>query len=114
MINREELAQEFIRLVKSYYPKSGQFITHCYVKILECYIERLGKRFYYIGVYYPERLTSEVQAQQDVLRDIAENMGLIEVVCINANRIVRDPRSRLKHENPRLWLDLYWVASHKN
>ncbi|MDJ0716893.1 MAG: hypothetical protein QNJ54_22205 [Prochloraceae cyanobacterium] len=113
MISRDTLTKEFLSVVRNYYPKAGEVLKHCYVKILECYVQRLGKRLYYIGVYYPEGILKELQLQQDVLREIAENMGLIEVVYINANRLVRDPMSKLKKDNPRLWLELHWVATHK-
>jgi hypothetical protein len=112
MISREELSQEFVLLVNNYYPVASRILDRCYVKVLECYVERLGKRLYYIGVYYPEGLRDRVLAEHDAWKDIAENMGLIEVVCISATRLVRDPKSRLREENPRLWLELYWVAIH--
>lgn len=112
MISRENLTQEFLKVVKNYYPEVGKILDCCYVKILECYIERSGRRFYYIGIYYPERITAEIQANRDVFKEIAENMGLVEAVCINATPLVRDPMSQLKQENPHLWLELYWVAAH--
>lgn len=114
MIKPEYLAQEYVSLVKNYYPMTGELLEYCYVKILECYLERSGKRFYYVGVYYPEGMLAVIQEQQNVLKDIAENMGLVAVVCINATRLVRDPVSNLKQENPRLWLELYWVAAHRH
>ncbi|MDJ0725087.1 MAG: hypothetical protein QNJ38_08255 [Prochloraceae cyanobacterium] len=112
MLSRESLTKEFISVVDTYYPSSGKILKHCYVKILECYIQKLGKRLYYIGIYYPRGMQAELQAQQKKLKEIAENMGLIEVVFIDATRLVRDPLSKLKEENPRLWLELYWVATH--
>ena len=112
MFSRESLTKEYISLVDSYYPAIGQLLKHCYVKILECYIQKLGKRLYYIGIYHPQGLQKQLQAQQNSLKEIAENMGLIEVVFINATRLVRDPLSQLKQDNPRLWLELYWVATH--
>ena len=111
MLSRESLTKEFISVVDNYYPSSGKILKHCYVKILECYIQKLGKRLYYIGIYYPQGMYNKLQAQQAKLKEIAENMGLIEVVFINATRLVRDPISKLKEENPRLWLELYWIAT---
>jgi hypothetical protein len=112
MIGREALAHEFVKVVKKYYPKAGEILNHCFVKILECHIEKLGKHLYYIGIYYPEEIAKSLNTQEDAFSEVAENMGLIEVVYINANRLIRDPISRLKEENPRLWLELYWVATH--
>jgi hypothetical protein len=111
-IKPEYLAQEYITLVNNYHPTAGELLDYCYVKILECYLERMEKRFYYIGVYYPDAISTEIKKQQDDLREVAENMGLIAVVCINATRLVRDPVAKLKEENPRLWLELHWVATH--
>jgi hypothetical protein len=51
-----------------------------------------------------------VQAEKEILREIAENMGLVQVVCMNAKRLLRDPKSKLKDNDPRLWLDLQMVA----
>lgn len=112
MFSRESLTKEYISVVDSYYPAIGQLLKHCYVKILECYIQKLGKHLYYIGIYHPQGLQKQLQAQQNSLKEIAENMGLIEVVLINATHLVRDPLSQLKQDNPRLWLELYWVATH--
>lgn len=111
MLNREEITEEFVTLVSTYYPRIRRIIDQCYVKLLECTIERSGKHFYYIGIYYPEGLIDTLRLEQDALKEIAENMGLIEVVYINATRLVRDPLSKIKKENPRLWLELYWVAT---
>lgn len=111
-IGRDILAREFVQLVQNYHPGAGKLLDFCYVKVLDCYIKRLGKNLSYLGVYYPEELRTAIQMQQDAFQEIAENMGLLEVVCINATRLVRDPKSRLKQENPRFWLELYWIATH--
>jgi hypothetical protein len=52
-----------------------------------------------------------VQAHKEVLREIAENMGLVQVVFLNATRLLRDPMSKIKHIYPRLWLDLHLVTT---
>lgn len=110
MISRDYLVHEFVHLVRKYYPETEVFLNQCHVKILECYLERSGRQFYYLGIYYPQEVHSQLSAHQDAFKDIAENMGLIEVVCINATRLVRDPLSKLKQENPRFWLELQWIA----
>jgi hypothetical protein len=48
-----------------------------------------------------------MQVQRYALREIAENMGLVEVVCINATRLLRAPMSNLKDADPRFWLELH-------
>lgn len=112
MLSRDYLTQEFIHLIQTYHPNAGIILNDCYVKILECYVERSKKQFYYLGIYYPDYLQFVIQENHDTFKDIAENIGLVEVVCINATRIVRDPVSRLKQDNPRLWLELHWVVAH--
>jgi hypothetical protein len=104
MLDPETLSEEFVEIATKYYPDSREILEICYVKILECDL----------GIYYPEGKLYQVQKQQEIFKEIADNMGLMEVVYLNASRLVRDPLSRLKHENPRLWLELYWIALHKN
>lgn len=112
MIDRDKLSREYVKVARDYYPIAAKILEHCYVKVLECHIERLGKHFYYIGIYYPEILNQEIQAARDIFKEIAENMGFVESVYINATRLIYDPMSKLKKENPKLWLELYWVAVH--
>jgi hypothetical protein len=111
-ISRENLAREFTSIVNQYYPHAGEVLNQCYVKIIECDLKRLRKRIYYIVIYYPQRVANEVLMQQDAFKEIAENMGLVEVVYINATRLVRDPMSQFKQEDARLWLELHWIATH--
>ena len=37
-------------------------------------------------------------------------MGLVQVVFRNASRLLRDPMSKIKQSDPRMWLDLQWVS----
>lgn len=113
MLEPEKLSEEFLQIACKYYPECREVLEFCYVKILECYLERSGKRLYYLGIYYPEGKIALLRPHQEAFKEIAENMGLIEVVYLNASRAIRDPLSRLKHENPRLWLELYWIALEK-
>ncbi|MGE5656746.1 MAG: hypothetical protein ACM37W_09025 [Actinomycetota bacterium] len=111
MISEQHLAQEFLTVIDNFYPKVGAVLHHCYIKVIETYIGRIHKRLYYLGIYCSDATFAEVEAQRDVLREVAENMGLVEVVCINATRLLRDPRSTLKDLSPRLWLELYWIST---
>ncbi|MHC5934704.1 hypothetical protein [Nostoc sp.] len=45
-----------------------------------------------------------------MLREVAEYAGLIEVICLNATHLLRDPISKVKQTDPRLWLELQWLA----
>ncbi len=110
MITEEHIAKEFTTVVEHVYPKAGQLLRHCYVKVINSYWGRPPKRLQYIGIYCSNEIVASVLEQRDVLREVAENMGLVEVVCMNATRLVRDPMSKLKHTDPRFWLELHWIV----
>lgn len=112
MISEEYLAHEFAKIVDRIYPKLGKLLHNCHIKVVEFSVRRLNKRFYYITIYCPDRLIPELQSGKNLLKDIAENMGLVDVTCLNATKLIRDPLSQLKHENPRLWMELYWIVAH--
>ncbi|MDP5338432.1 MAG: hypothetical protein NWQ28_07620 [Nodularia sp. (in: cyanobacteria)] len=111
MIAEHILAKEFTRVVTHYYPTLGELLDGCHVKVITCFWGRPARRLQYIGIYCSEKMLPYVQAQKDVLRELADNMGLIQVVCMNGSRLLRDPMSKLKHTNPRLWLELQWVTT---
>lgn len=111
MISEEKIAKEFTQVVGRVYPKAGRLLNRCFVKVVEFYFKRLHKHFYYITVYAPDYLMPALQAQKDALREVAENMGLLDVVFINATKLLRDPMSKTKQEDFRLWLELHWIAT---
>jgi hypothetical protein len=106
----DKLTHEYLDIIHKYYPRLGSLLDLCYVKVIDCFIERLGKRCYYIGIYCPDELVQSVYTHHRDLQEVAENMGLTDAVLLNAARIIRDPMSKLKIEDPRLWLEIYWVA----
>ncbi|MBD2663603.1 hypothetical protein B6N60_01526 [Richelia sinica FACHB-800] len=110
MLTEDILAQEFTRLVKQYYPQVGEILEGCHVKVITGFWGRPAKRFQYIGIYCSEEIMPHLQTHKEILREIAENMGLIQVVLMNAKRLLRDPLSKLKHADPRLWLELQLVS----
>lgn len=111
MIAEDILAQEFTRILDHYYPDLGEILENCYVKVITSFWGRPARRFQYIGIYCSDDIMPLVQSQKEILREVAENMGLIQVVCINAKRLLRDPLSKLRQSEPRLWLDLHLVAA---
>ncbi|MCC5635656.1 hypothetical protein LC593_07285 [Nostoc sp. CHAB 5844] len=111
MITEDIIAKEFIRIVSEYYPKVGELLDGCHVKVITCFWGRPARRLQYIGIYCSEEMLPYVREQQRILRDIADNMGLVQVVCMNAKRLIRDPKSKLKDTDPRLWLELQMVAT---
>lgn len=111
MIAEDILAQEFTRILDHYYPDLGEILENCHVKVITSFWGRPARRFQYIGIYCSDDIMPLVQSQKEILREVAENMGLIQVVCINAKRLLRDPLSKLRQSEPRLWLDLHLVAA---
>ena len=111
MISEEVITQEFIRVVNRVYPKTGELLNLCYVKIKDFHDKKLDKRFYYLAIYCPDRVVATLQLREGQLKDIAENMGLIDVICVRATHLLNDPNSKIKEENPRLWLELNWIVS---
>ncbi len=111
MITEDLLAKEFSRIIKQYYPSVSELLDGCYVKVITSYWGRPPKRLRYVGIYCSEELMPKIQEKKEYLREIAENMGLMQVVFLNATRLLRDPKSRLKQADPRLWLELHYVAA---
>ncbi len=113
MISEEQIAQEFVQVITRVYPSTAEVLTYCYVKVVNFHVRRLRRRFYYITVYCPSQLLPVLRSREYLLKDIAENMGLIDVVCIKADNLLRDPMSKIKEEDPRLWLELHWIIPEK-
>ena len=114
MISRKKLAQEYINFVKKSYPIAGKLIRLCLVRILKYNSAKNHTFYYYLAIYYPDRIGSQLLEQQDIFRDAAENIGLVEVVYYNANYLVTDPSSMIKQQDFRFWLDLCWIAQEEN
>ena len=119
MISGEKLAQEYINVINNYYPIAGKLLRHCLVKILRLntnrnHTRRNQKEHYYVGIYYGDRIGRRLLEQQDIFKDAAENMGLVEVVFLNANHLVKDPYSKIKQQDFRFWLELCWLANEEN
>lgn len=111
MITEDILAQEFKRVINLYYPKVGQLLEGCHVKVITCSWGRPARRLQYIGIYCTEPMMPYIQAHKELLREIADNMGLVQVVCMNAKRLLHDPLSKLRNSDPRLWLELQLIAA---
>ncbi len=110
MISEDTLAQEYIRVISEYYPKVGEVLDGCYVKVVTNYWGKPCKSFQHIVIYCPEEIISYVESHKHKLTDVAENMGLIQVVFRNASRLLKDPMSKIKQSDPRMWLDLQWIS----
>ncbi|WP_267383995.1 hypothetical protein [Cyanobacterium sp. uoEpiScrs1] len=108
---RDKLLEEYVCLVNKYYPHISYLLSSCYLTVVDSWAERQDKFYHYLAIYYSARTGKNILLYQKELKELAENLGLIEVVCLNATRIVKDPLSNLKKKNPRLWLELYWIAT---
>ncbi|MGF1479952.1 MAG: hypothetical protein ACFB4I_10730 [Cyanophyceae cyanobacterium] len=111
MISRDQLVKEYVSIVNNYHPIAGHLLRHCLVKVIGFRAESLHRNHYYLGIYYPNKIGDRLLEQQDIFKGIAENMGLVEVVFLNANHLVRDPLSKIKQQDFRFWLELSWIAN---
>jgi len=111
MITDDRLAQEFSKMVKQFYPTAGELLKHCYVMVITSYWGKPPQRLRHVGIYCADEMIRSVEAKKEAFRDVADNLGLTDVVCINATRLLRDPLSKIKRENGRFWLELHWIVS---
>ncbi|MBN3882007.1 MAG: hypothetical protein V7K64_32040 [Nostoc sp.] len=118
MITEEDLAQQFNVIIQHAHPQIWESLRQCYVKVInpKPYLTRANIKTCipytrYIGIYCPDRLIGAVAEQKNLLKEVAEYVGLIEVVCLNANNLMRDRLSNIKQTYPQLWLDLLWIVT---
>lgn len=107
MFTEAHLVQEFTTLVERTHPKVGNLLRQCYLKLITVHIGKPPKRIDYIAIYFPDTLRDEISTHQEAFRSISHYMGLAEPVCRNATRLLRDPKSSLKQDAPRFWLELH-------
>ena len=112
MITEEDLAQQFTLIIEQTYPRAWKLLSQCYVKVLNSkskgvYIPHAK----YIRIYCPDRLIAAIVAEKNLLIEVAEYLGLVEVVCVNATNLLHDPKSQIKKVYPQLWLDLQWIVT---
>lgn len=110
--HKQEILEEFTKIIDKLFPEIGNLLHQCHVKVIESFWGKDDIHFLpYLGIYCPSALLPEVEAKKDILKKVADHVGLVEVVCMNATRLVRDPRSRLKESHPHLWLELQWIVT---
>ena len=113
MISRDAIAKEYVNVINNYYPNAGKLLDCCLVRVLEVTADRTNHRSYYLCIYYLEKFGDRLLEQQDLFHDAAENMGLVEVIFISIDRLVKDPLSKIRQEDFRFWLELCWLASNQ-
>ncbi|MFN6485854.1 MULTISPECIES: hypothetical protein [unclassified Nostoc] len=114
MITEEDLARQFTLIIEQAHPEVWKLLRYCYVKVLNssskgAYIPHAK----YIKIYCPDRLIAAVVAEKKLLIEVAEYMGLVKVVCVNATNLLHDPKLQIKKVYPQLWLDLMWIVTQK-
>lgn len=113
MITEEDLAQQFNVIIEHTHPRVWELICHCYVRVITPQLKNKPlPNARYIGIYCPEKLITGIITQKNLLKEVAAYVGLVDVVCLNATNLMRDPMSKIKQNHPNLWLELLWVISH--
>lgn len=112
MITEEDLAQQFNVIIEHTHPRVWEVIRHCYVKVITPQLKKGSlPNARYVGIYCPEQLMAAAIAEKNLLKEVAEYLGLVEFVCLNATNLLRDPMSQMKQNYPNLWLELLWIIS---
>lgn len=116
MLSREELTKEYIKIINRYYPFVARLMRRCLIRVFKLNSTRIQpqQRIYYLVIYYPEKIGDLLLQHQGIFRDAAENMGLVEVIFISANRLIKDPLSTVKQQDFRFWLELCWIVQNTN
>ncbi|KYC41835.1 hypothetical protein WA1_17585 [Scytonema hofmannii PCC 7110] len=108
----QELIEEFTTIVNQSFPEVGRLLKYCSVQLVQSFREQSHVHFVpYIVIYCPNHVFLSVRAQISVFRQVVKYIGLAEVICLNASRLLQDPKSRLKQDNPQLWLELQWIIA---
>ncbi|MEA5550219.1 hypothetical protein VB713_04350 [Anabaena cylindrica UHCC 0172] len=112
MITEEKLVDNFNTIIKEMHPRVWELLRHCYVKVITpSFMRSCVSSVQYIGIYCPHEIFASLVAEKDLLREVAKYLGLPEVVCLNATKLLRDPLSKLKTAYPHLWLELLWITT---
>lgn len=108
----KELIEEFTTILNHSFPEVGELLNHCYVKLIQSFCGQESTYFLpYITIYCPNSLVAAVKAQMSVFRAVAKYVGVVEVDCMNATCLLHHPMSKLKQDNPHLWLELHWITT---
>ncbi|NMG06818.1 hypothetical protein [Brasilonema sp. UFV-L1] len=108
----QELVKEFTTIINHSFPEVGKLLDNCHVKLIQSFWGQQSVHFLpYIAIYCPKNMIAAVKAQISVFREVAFFVGLTEVVCLNATSLLHDPKSKLKQNNPYLWLELQWIVT---
>lgn len=113
MITEEELTAAFLKAVNHRHGQLATVLEQGYLKVITQYWGFPRRRLQYLGIYGSEAFIEALMAYKKILRKVANDMGLAEVVLINARPLLRDPKSQLKWTDPKLWLELQWILQQR-
>ena len=82
MLSREELTEEYLKTIDSYYPIVAKLMERCLIKIIRLNGSRTRPQqlIYYLVIYYPEKIGDRLLQQQDIFRDAAENTAFFTLM----------------------------------
>jgi hypothetical protein len=106
-----QLDYTFAVPIEALHPPVAHLLRRCHMKAIASSWGKPPKPLLYLCIYCPELAIAAVKGQQVLLRSVAYDLGLSEVICINAHRLLRDPLSSLRQIDSRLWLELQWLTS---
>lgn len=109
MLTEAQLVQEFTTLLQRTYPQTRELLRYCYIKLVTAHWGQPPKRLNYMAIYCPDTFMAAITTNKPAFRHISSYMGLADPVCINATRLLRDPKSNLKESAPSFWLELHWL-----
>jgi hypothetical protein len=113
MITEAELTEAFRKAINHRHGQLARVLEQAYLKVITQDWGFPSRRLQYLGIYGSEGLIESLMIYKKILRKVANDMGLAEVVLINAKPLLRDPKSQLKWIDPKLWLELQWMSQQR-
>jgi len=110
MLSEQFLVQRFTAIFVENSPHFSELLKCCHIELVNSYWGQPGRLIQYFVVYYPNLLSAAINAAKEPLQVAARSIGIADAVCMNATKIIRDPKSTLKQKDPVLWLELLWIA----
>ncbi|MEA5574528.1 hypothetical protein [Calothrix sp. UHCC 0171] len=111
MLTQELLLQKFTTVLKQRCPQLSSLLQYCHIELVNHHWGQPPKVSLHFVVYSPNNLFTEVSTYKPIFREVANNLGIPEAICMNATRIISDRASTLKERNLVLWLELQWIVT---
>lgn len=107
----DRLAEEFKTTVIQFCARLGGLLSRCHVKVMRCEWGQAHQNLQYAVVYCPSVVWASLEARRERLRSLGKDLGIADVICLNATSLLRDPTSEIEQADPRLWLELQWLSA---